>query len=95
MRKSVFTVTEVFLLSIIWTSCTFVWQSVIRDGLGMAVVKSLGTSKYVTNVIVALLLALIVFGLIALFKNIDVGNTSLFTLVDIPPKKKADEEVSV
>lgn len=81
-RKSVFTLTEIVLLSIVWSSASFVWQSVIKQGLTFAFGK-LGLAKYPTDMLVAIALLAAVFAMVLLFKNVDIGRSSVFQLVDI------------
>lgn len=97
-EKGVFTITEIVLLSIVWTSCQFVWTNVLRTGLTDALgLLSLG--KYATDVLVATILLAATFALIFLFKNVQVGSSTLFFLNDDAPgisfpigKKKPPED---
>lgn len=88
-KKSVFTLTEIVLLSILWSSASFVWQGVIKQGLTFAFGK-LGLTKYPTDILVAVTLLAIVFAMVLLFKNVDIGRSSVFQLVDVSPTKPSD-----
>lgn len=81
-RKSVFTLTEIVLLSIVWSSTSFVWSNVIRQGLSFVYGK-LGMSKYATDIMVGMTLLAVVFGMVLLFENVDIGKSSVFQLVDV------------
>lgn len=83
-EKGVFTITEVVVLSIVWSSCQFVWTNVIRTGLGDALGR-LSLGKYATDALVAITLLVVTIGLIFLFSNIQVGKSSLFFLTEDEP----------
>lgn len=90
-RKSVFTLTEIVLLSIVWSSTSFVWSNVIRQGLTF-VYGNLGTSKYATDILVGMTLLVLMFGMVLLFENVDIGKSSVFQLIDVPKPNNSTEE---
>eukprot|EP00873_Tetraselmis_striata_P033817 jgi/Tetstr1/454081/TSEL_041000.t1 len=82
--KNVLTLTEVVLLSIVWASTSYVWNVVLKDGLGF-VFGLLGLSPYLTNVLVGIFLLGMTFAMVFLFANVNIGYTGVFQLTDDAP----------
>lgn len=82
-KKSI-TLTELVILSILWSSTSFVWTNIIKQSLTFAFSK-LGLGQYATQVLVALFLLAMVFAIVLLAVNIDLGRSSVFMLNDEEP----------
>lgn len=83
-KKNAFTLTEIVLLSIVWSSASFVWQNVLKQGLGN-VYSHLGLGQYATDILTALTLLACVYAMVLLFANVQLGRSSVFQLVDTAP----------
>ena len=84
-KKNVFTLTELVLLSIVWSSTQFVWSNILKQSLAYAFGAKLGLGKNATDAAVAVFLLAFLFAMIFLFSNVDVGRTSVFQLTDEEP----------
>lgn len=73
-NKTVFTLTELVAISIVWSSASFVTKALIKDGLSSAAAAA-GITGYLSDVIVCAVLVLMLYIMILLFKDLTVGSS--------------------
>lgn len=71
-RKNVITVTEAFLLAIVTYTVLGIWREVLDE----AIKKICGKNRFAAACILSAVLAFMIF----VFKNVDVGRSSIYEL---------------
>lgn len=82
--KSSITLTELILLSLVWSATQFVWTNIIRESVTTMFAK-FGLGKYATNAMSALFLLAAIMLMVLTFKNVSLGKSSVFMLTDDAP----------
>lgn len=83
-KKGVITLSELVFISIAWGVCITTWKSIIIDGLGAAAtVRFPAMMPYYRDVIVGAVLVAVLFAIIILSRNIDIGNQKVFELNNV------------
>lgn len=85
--KSTITLSEIVLILLVWGACQNAWRSVIIEGLNAAAKASFpGAHRYYQNLAVGVVLLAVLFALVLLTRNVDVGRYKVFELTDAPYK---------
>lgn len=82
-EKNVLTLTEMMLLLLVWRVCSDVWKKAIADG-SSAVIRAVfpGLPLILVNMISGTGLVVALFLAVLLFRNVNVGYSGVFRLMD-------------
>lgn len=80
-QTNVITVSEMVLLSLVWSACNTAWRGVIIDGLSEGVAVTLpGATKYARSLVVGALLLGVVYAVVLLSASFNLGRFKVFEL---------------
>lgn len=83
-EKKAITLSELILISLVWSATQTVWNNIIRESVG-SVFEKLGLGKYATNALTALFLLAAIMTMVLVFRNVNIGKSSVFMLTDDEP----------
>lgn len=83
-KKGLISVSELVILSIVWGMCVATWRSIVIEGISAVAAAGFPRiNPYFHDVMVGAVLIAVLFGIIHLSRNIDIGSQKVFELNNV------------